>query len=294
MQNKPDMSQVASVIQNATLLEEIGEGGYKVVYRAEFGGRQEALKLVRIPTDPQDPNVREENIRRIKREINILGKCSSDYLVRLGSLAPVEVAISSESYVAYSEELIEGESLSEKIRSGHQPTQEELARVGLVLLDAIAELSRVNVIHRDIKPGNIMATSDNDRPYVLLDLGIAFIIGETHLTQNTYSVPGTLYYTAPEMLELNFRQSLDYRADLYTTGLTLYEYASGCNPFARRGDPQYTTLYRIKNEQAAPLSKARSDLNPAFCRLVDQLLKKLPALRPANIESLIKQVEGYA
>lgn len=217
MQNKPDMSQVASVMPNATLLEEIGEGGYKVVYRAEFGDREEALKLVRIPTDQEDKDVREENVRRIKREIDILAKCSSPCLVKLGSLAPVEVAISSESYVAYSEELIEGESLSEKIRSGHQPTQEELARVGLVLLDAIAELSRVNVIHRDIKPGNIMATSDNDRPYVLLDLGIAFIIGETHLTRNAYSVPGTLCYTAPEMLELNFRQSLDYRADLYTS-----------------------------------------------------------------------------
>jgi len=79
-------------------------------------------------------------------------------------------------------------------------------------------------------------------------MGIAFVVGGTRLTLDSRDVPGTLYYIAPEMLDTNFRQSLDYRADLYTIGLTLYEYATGMNPFARRDEAQYTTLYRIKHD----------------------------------------------
>ena len=97
---------------------------------------------------------------------------------------------------------------------------------------------------------------------------------------------------APEMLDTNFRQSLDYRADLYTIGLTLYEYATGMNPFARRDEAQYTTLYRIKHDTPQPLSTLRPDLDITFCRLIDQFIKKLPALRPANLANLINRMES--
>ena len=293
MQNKPEMSQVDSVVPDANLIEELGEGGFKVVYKAQIGGHEEALKLVRIPRDPGDPTVEEENTRRIRREIEILGRCTSPYLVKLGGLPPTDCHIGGEGYLYYSEELVAGESLRGRIQAGHHPEQAELAELGVCLLSAIDELSGLNVIHRDIKPDNVLATGMNDRPYVLLDLGIAFIIGGTRLTPDSRAILGTLYYIAPEMLDANFRQSLDYRADLYTIALTLYEYASGTNPFARRGDPQYTTLYRIKRQQPPPLASLRQDLDVTFCRLIDQLLRKLPALRPANITELIRRMEGY-
>jgi len=293
MQNKPEISQVDSVIPDASLSEELGEGGFKVVYRAQVGGHEEALKLVRIPRDPSDPTVEEENTRRIRREIEILGRCTSPYLVKLGRLPPTDCHIGEEGYVYYSEELVAGESLRGRIQAGHRPAQAELAELGLCLLSAIDELSDLNVIHRDIKPDNVLATGMSERPYVLLDLGIAFIIGGTRVTPDSRAILGTLYYIAPEMLDANFRQSLDYRADLYTIALTLYEYASGTNPFARRGDPQYTTLYRIKRYQPPALASLRQDLDVTFCRLIDQLLRKLPALRPANITGLIGRMEGY-
>jgi serine/threonine-protein kinase len=151
----------------------------------------------------------------------------------------------------------------------------------------------MNVIHRDIKPDNIIKTDDPVRPYVLLDLGIAFQIGGTRITRNSARIPGTLYYIAPEMLDQGFRQNLDYRADLYTVGLTLYEFASGDNPFAHSGDPQFTTLYRIKTQRPKPLRELRSDLPAEVCRLIDQLMRKLPALRPANLDQLIKEMERY-
>jgi serine/threonine-protein kinase len=196
-------------------------------------------------------------------------------------------------YVIYSEEYIPGETLREMIKAGHLPAKEELAELAICMFKAVHELSGLNVIHRDIKPDNIIKSNDPKRPYILLDLGIAFQIGGTRLTHDSARIPGTLYYIAPEMLDQGFRQSMDYRADLYTTALTLYEFASGDNPFAHRDDLQFTTLYRIKTIKPKPLQELRDDLLTPMCKLIDQLMRKIPALRPANIEKLIKQVETY-
>jgi serine/threonine protein kinase len=293
MQNKPDIKDVAAVVPDATFLAEIGEGGFKVVFRAEVNGAVEAVKLTQIPLDPNDRTVEGTNSHRLRRELDLLAQCQTPCLVKLGQLAIRDCQIGNYKYVCYSEELIEGDSLRLQIRSGYRPNQDELSNLGICLLEAISELARKNAIHRDIKPDNIMATLDGSRPFILLDLGLAFIVGGTNLTINSRVIPGTQLYLAPEMLDLGFRRSLDYRADLYTIGLTLYEYASGQNPFADPGNPPLNTMYRIRHRNPQPLRTLRADLNAGFCALVDQLLKKIPALRPANLSQLIKRMEGY-
>ena len=301
MTKKPALKDVAALLPEASNLQEIATGGYKVVYQGQIAGKTEAIKCVHIPSQNGNGNgnghaedagsIRAENLRRIYREIEILGKCRTPYLVKLGSLAPRECDINQERYVIYSEEYISGESLRIKIKANHRPALAELTGLAGCLLHAVQELAGENIIHRDIKPDNIIGTGQAARPYVLLDLGIAFQVGGTQITRNTAHIPGTLYYIAPEMLDAGFRQNLDYRADLYTIGLTLYEYGTGDNPFAHPKDPQYTTLYRIKTETPKPMAGLRPDLPPAFCELVEQLMKKLPALRPANIPSLLKRME---
>jgi serine/threonine-protein kinase len=293
MKDKPDIKKITQIVQEADDLEEIGSGGFKVVYKGLISGRIEALKLVQIPADENDSTVRDENLRRIVRELDILAKCASPYLVKLGSIMPRPCEIDGIEYVIYSEEYLSGETLREMILTDHRPTKEELAELAICLVKAVRELSGINVIHRDIKPDNIIKSGNPIRPYVLLDLGIAFQIGGTRITRDSARIPGTLYYIAPEMLDQGFRQSLDYRADLYTIALTLYEFASGDNPFAHRGDPQFTTLYRIKTEKPKPLWDLRNDLPNQLCKLIDQLMRKIPALRPANFERLISQMEAY-
>jgi serine/threonine protein kinase len=293
MKDKPDIEKVKKVAPEAGNLEEIGFGGFKVVYKALVSGKIEAVKLVQIPSDESDETIRDENLRRIARELDILSRCTSPYLVKLGSIAPRTCEINALEYMVYSEEYIPGDSLREIILNDYRPTRQELAELGSCTLKAIRELALMNVIHRDIKPDNIIRTNDPIRPYVLLDLGIAFQVGGTRITRNSARIPGTLYYIAPEMLDQGFRQNLDYRADLYTVALTLYEFASGDNPFAHRSDPQFTTLYRIKTQRPKPLREHRTDLPAEMCRLIDQLMRKLPALRPANLGQLIEEMERY-
>lgn len=293
MQNKPDMTHVAAAVPGVSIQEEIGEGGFKVVYRADVSGRTEALKLVRIPVDPNDPTVEETNRRRLRRELELLGSCQTPFLVKLGQVPPSDCQIGGDEYVYYSEEMIEGDCLRARVQPGNHPNQQEVATLGYCLLCAVQDLVSQNAIHRDIKPDNVIATPDSQRPFVLLDLGVAFIVGGTNLTADSQSILGTRWYLAPEMLELGFRQSLDHRADLYAIGLTLYEYATGMNPFSILSDPPMATLYRIKHVKPSPLRTLRADFDTGLCGLVDQLIKKLPALRPANMAQLIRQMEGY-
>ncbi|MCX6644965.1 MAG: serine/threonine-protein kinase [bacterium] len=293
MQNKPDIDKVRAVLPgNVILRNELGEGGFKVAYRAEVDGVIEAVKIVHIPVDLTDATVEEENRRRLRREIDILSRCASACIVKLGQFIPIDCLIDCEQFVIYSEELVEGQSLRQIIKAGHIPSDKELASLGVSLISVIAELENLNTIHRDIKPDNVVKTLDPRRPFVLLDLGIAFVVGGTNLTRDPLLIPGTRPYLAPEMLDFDFRTALDYRADLYTIGLTLYEYASGINPFSSSGDP-LTTLYRIKHINPEPLSRLRNDLDKNLCALVDQLMKKLPALRPANLALLLKRMEAY-
>jgi serine/threonine protein kinase len=293
MKDKPEIEKVKEVVPEAKDLAEFDSGGYKVVYKGLVNGKIEAVKLVQIPSDESDETIRNENLRRIVRELNILSKCSSPYLVKLGSISPRPCEINSVEYLLYSEEYLPGKSLRELIRNEYRPIKEELVALGVCMLKAVKELVLLNVIHRDIKPENIIRTNDPSRTYVLLDLGIAFQVGGTRITQDSARIPGTLYYIAPEMLDQGFRLNLDYRADLYTIALTLYEFASGDNPFAHKGDPQFTTLYRIKTEKPKPLKYLRDDLPAQLCKLIDQLMRKLPALRPANLDQLIKEMEGF-
>jgi len=293
MQNKPDISDVAAAVPSVQFIEEIGEGGFKVAYRGIVNGNEEAVKIVRIPVDPTDDSVEETNRRRLQRELDLLRKCQCPVLVKLGGLPPFDFQIGADVYVCYSEELIEGDHLRSKIQGGYGASQHELATLGACLVSAVTEMASFDTIHRDIKPLNIIATGNPGRPFVLLDLGIAFVVGGTNYTMDTQVIPGSRYYLAPEMMDVDFRHSIDYRADLYTIGLTLYEYGSGINPFMVVGDPLLTTMYKIKHQNPPPLSIHRGDLDKKFCALVDQLIRKLPALRPANLAQLEKRMEGF-
>jgi len=275
------------------------KGGFKAVYFGKRKHLMEALKLVYIPdadgvTDEEKKEIAAENVKRVVREIEILRECKTPHIVKLGSLSPVEATIHDQRFIAYSEEYLDGSDLSTLIRAGYHPDEAELRTLAVALLGAIKELwFSLKTVHRDIKPLNIMKIGDDNRKFVLVDLGIAYKIRDTALTRNPANVPGSLYYLAPEMLQPNFRETLDFKSDLYAAGLTIYEYATNVQPFARRADATGQTLTRILYDRPKPLKDLRSDLPEDFCETIDQLLKKLPALRPSNIDKLVEFMESH-
>ncbi len=264
----------------------IKTGGFKAVYRMETPSGPEAIKAVYIPppSDSEDDvATREQLIARAKREIEALGKCTSPALVKLGSLRPKLHSVEGHDYLIYGEEFLPGKSLDSWIEREYRPSLLELRVLFGSLIGLIRELSRTGYLHRDIKPANVMETGMIDRPFVVLDLGIAFKLQGTELTKGG-GPPGTLHYMAPELLKPNYKDVMDFRCDLYAAGLTVYVVSSGVHPFVQQPGDDYATIYRIMTQRPRPLAELRPDLPARFCAIIDRCIRKKPALRYARLD----------
>jgi serine/threonine protein kinase len=294
----PTVDQLRSKLPTITDAIPLKQGGFKAVYRATIGGHVEALKLVHVPKTSDDEAgelFRKECLGRVTREIQVLADCKSPLLVKLGSIRAAEMDFGGERFIVYSEEFLDGPDLRTLIKQAWKPDETELKLLFVCLLKAIQQLWTLpaRLVHRDIKPDNVVRVGKQDRPFVLLDLGIAFAVLETSLTVDPRHrlPPGTLPYLAPEMLQPNFRDTIDYRSDLYAAALTVYECAAGHHPMAKKPEDMITTLSRVLRESPPSLNSVRADLSKPFCQLIDSMLKKIPALRPANLTMLIRQLE---
>jgi len=292
----PTAEQIQAQYPQVEGIEFIQKGGFKAVYRARVDGKPQALKLVYIPNMQGEEYAEEfrlECLKRVTREVQVLGRCQTPFLVKLGALPPKETQLGNQEFVVYSEELLAGDDLKKLIEQRAKPDESEVRTLAIDLLKAIRELWSMGIIHRDIKPGNVIKLNDPQRPFVLLDLGIAYSVVDTPLTFGAEHrpPPGTFKYLAPEMLQPNFRVALDFRSDIYTIGLTVFEYAAGQHPLAEGQDDMVTTLSRILRERPKPLAQFRPEFSPVVLRTVDQMLKKWPALRPANVDELIARLE---
>jgi len=274
----------------------IDKGGFKAVYRfATEDGGEEALKAVFVPPvgNEEDELRREQLVARAKREIAALGECASPHLVKLGGMEAALRTIEGNDYLMYSEELLPGQALHNWIGQQPAPDYSDLREVFTSLIALIRELSEREYLHRDIKPENIMDTGDASRRFVMLDLGIAYKMHGTDLTR-AGSPPGTLRYMAPELLQPDYKDNMDFRCDLYAAGLTVYVLATGSHPFAPRPEADFATVQRIMKTSPGLLETLRSDLPVDFCRIIDRCIKKKPALRYANLDLVEKALNEVA
>jgi len=269
-------------------------GGFKAVYTMKNARNvDEALKAIFIPRaeSEQERLQRNQLIARAKREIAALSECSSAGIVKLGGIKAEMVELQHADYLVYSEEMLKGEPLASRLAPGSpQMDFESLRLLLLTLVRLIGDLHAINYLHRDIKPDNIMDTGDPNRRFVALDMGIAYKLHGTDITQGP-NPPGTLRYMAPELLGPNYKDSMDYRSEIYSAGLTVYVLASKSHPFAPMPEHAYATLYRIMNTHPQPLARLRPDLPQAFCQIIDRCIRKRAALRYSSIDILINEIE---
>lgn len=270
----------------------VAKGGFKAVFHTTaLGAAPEAIKAVHIPKAATDEEalLRKQIVARAKREIEALAECEGQGIVKLGSLSPVEVSLGGHDYLIYSEEFLTGESLDYWLNSAKTPSYEELHEVMTSLVVLIGELSSLGYLHRDIKPANVMETTNPDRRFVLLDMGIAYKEQGTQLTVG--GAPGTLRYMAPELLQPDYKDIMDFRSDIYSAGLTVYVLASKSHPFAPKPESPHHTAYRILKDTPDPLHSLRPDLPKEFCRIIDRCIRKKPALRYGSVELLLKSLK---
>jgi eukaryotic-like serine/threonine-protein kinase len=271
------------------LVREIGRGGMGVVYEARQVSldRRVAVKIL-SPATGSDA----EPLRRFERESRALAAVEHPSIVAVHCVAEV----AGVHLIAM--ELVRGEPLSKAIpRDGM--AAEKLLDSAIQIADALAAAHRQGVVHRDLKPGNIVVTA-NGRLKVL-DFGLAKLsapaeapvpsaseaITRTRPTTRDGQVLGTMPYMSPEQLQ---GRAVDERSDLFSVGIVLHEMATGRRPFA--GDTWAALASAILRDSPPPLSSCRPDLPGDLGRIVRRCLQKDPERRYRTAADLRDELEA--
>ena len=231
----------------------LGSGGFGTVYAAHDERLDRAVALKLIPANGPAPE-------RSQREALAAAR-----LHHPGIVAVFDAGDDPDGRYLVSE-LVRGRTLDALERDGALSDRDVL-RVGLALADALAHAHERGVIHRDVKPQNVIVP-DEDEGAKLTDFGVAHLAGDEPLTR-TGDVVGTLAYMAPEQAA---GERVDERADLYSLALVLYEALAGENP-VRGGSPAATA--RLVGSVLPTLRSRRRDLPADLCAALDRAL--LPA-----------------
>ncbi len=258
------MPAVTRISDRYELLAELGRGGMGIVWRALDArlGREIALKEVKLPQ-----GLGEEERKLLRRRVMREARTAAG-LAHPGAVTVFDV-IDEEDHIYIAMELIDAPSLSELVQREGPLSPERAARIALDLLDVLEAAHRQGIVHRDVKPANVMITA-NDRAK-LADFGIAVVTDDPKLTASGY-ILGSPAYMAPEQAEGKRSQPA---TDLWGLGVTLYFALMGRPPFGRAHP--IATLQSVLNDDVVPP-------DGPLAGVIGDLLAKDPADRPSPAE----------
>ena len=259
---------VAAIGDTYELEAEIGRGGMAAVYRA----RDLRLKrLVAIKVLPPDLAFREEVRTRFLREAQTAAQLNHPNIV------PIFSVDERTGVVYFVMALVEGESLGGRLTRDRRPPVNDVTRTLREVADALGYAHARGIVHRDIKPDNILLDAATGRAMVT-DFGIARAAeGDSRLTVTGIAV-GTPTYMSPE--QALGERDVDGRSDQYSLAVVAYQMLTGQPPFAASNTP--AMLLKHISEPPAPLSELRPDLAPGLIVAVERALSKKPADRWPN------------
>lgn len=267
----------------------LGRGSFKVAYLAEADDGQRVLKIL---TEPIEADLDEESSsvdalpERLARELEGMSLVDSPHVVKLVA-APAIVQIGGDRYITYEEPFYPGGTLQEKLVAGPLLPEEAETLVRVLLL-AVQDLwDQQAIVHRDIKPGNIVYTVDGDP--VLLDLGIALYTALSGLTDSLGQSPRTTIYAAPEQFELRRFAKIDFRTDLFQIGIVGYKAVTGSHPFLDRGVTDVDS-YVQKLFQEVPVDTSGLNCSSELRAVLGRLLAHRPNRRFRTIAEPLRML----
>jgi serine/threonine protein kinase len=262
---------VGSLVLNRFLIERrIGSGGFGTVYEAWDGRLERSVAVKAIESTGA------RGSRRVLREAQAAARLNHPGIVTLYELGE------QDGNALLVTELVEGSTLAELNREGAL-SDREIGEIGADLCEALDHAHDRAVVHRDVKPQNVLVTEDGEPRAKLMDFGVARLADGVALTAPG-DVVGTLAYMAPEQAE---GRAAGPEADVYSLGLLLYECWSGENP-NRRPSPAATA--RAIGDRPRPLRRLRPDLPRELVATVDACLEPRPGRSP-SLEELGTAIE---
>src|SRR5438270_2255147 len=260
---------VGEVLGNYKITHKLGAGGQGTVYKAvdQKLGRTVVIKVL-----PPELTVKETNLKRFEREARLASALDHPNICTIFDMDEARGL----HFIAM--QYVEGKNVRQ-LCNGRPLELESALRIGIQVADALAAAHARGIIHRDIKSGNIMVTDAGQ--VKILDFGLAKLLDETeaansgiHQTELTeFGIPyGTATYAAPEQAR---GDKVDARADIFSTGVLLYEMLTGTWPF--QGKTSVDVRHAVLHNEPAPLHEARPGGAPPQLQLIlDRTLAKDP------------------
>lgn len=270
---------VGQTLGNYKILQKLGAGGQGTVYKATDNklGRTVVLKVL-----PAELTVKDTNLKRFAREARLASALDHPNICTIFDLDEAEGL----HFIAMQH--VEGKNVRQLV-NGRPLELESALRIGIQVADALTAAHARGIIHRDIKSGNVMVTESGQAK--VLDFGLAKLLDETeaqtsgiHQTELTeVGVPyGTATYAAPEQAR---GDRVDARADIFSTGVLLYEMLTGTWPF--RGKSTVDVRHAVLHDAPKPLAEARPGATPArLQQILDRAMAKEPGDRYQKISEL--------
>jgi serine/threonine-protein kinase len=264
---------VGNILSHYKIIEKLGEGGMGVVYKAEdlILKRNVAIKIlpsfVTAPPDEKTRFIHEARLTSALNHPNIL---------------TVHEFNESEGTAFLVTECVEGQTLTSIIQKGGLPISQVLD-MAIQVAAGIAEAHLHGIVHRDIKPDNIMLSFKGQAK--VMDFGLARLMGSSHVT-TPGSLVGTFSYMSPEQIN---EEDVDTRSDIFSFGTLLYQMVTGEVPF--RGKTVAEMLSSIIRKQPEPFIKYRNDTSPALEQIVLKALEKNPGRRYQSMVEMKADLE---
>jgi serine/threonine-protein kinase len=252
-------------------LQQLARGGQKVVYSAIHPTYGSVVVKLFFKTDA-----------RSQREIGISTEIDLDCVPKIYETGTVTYDGSDTLYLI--EQRVEGEELRKRLKHSEYFSLKEAVDFLEQGLAFIKQLEDKKIVHRDIKPDNIIVSADGK--VYFLDFGIARILGVPSLTKTDAMGPHTPGYAAPEQCN-NRKSNIDSRADLFSIGVVTYECLSGKNPFSEGARSHLDILQWT--ETITPVTfQIPGDNQQQFMGLLSSLMGKFPSQRPRNATQALR------
>jgi TolA-binding protein len=263
------------------LIARVGAGGMGEVWKAEDTrlGRTVAIKIL-----PAQVASDSDAIARMRREARTAAALYHPNIATIHSFEEAE----GQTFIVM--EFVDGEPLSRIIARGPLP-ESEVCRIGRGVAEALAEAHEQGIVHRDIKPDNIIVRGPRVK---VLDFGIAKRVGPESIASDAPTafvtqqgmILGTVHYMSPEQA---LGKPLDARTDLFSLGIVLYEAATGKLPF--RGETVTETITRIVRDEPEPPRVANPSITPGLAMLIERCLRKDREQRIGSAKELSAALE---
>jgi tetratricopeptide (TPR) repeat protein len=261
-----------TMISHYRIIKKIGEGGMGVVYKAEDTKLDRTVALKFLPPHllcDTEARARFEHEAKAASALNHPG---------IATIHEIDEA-DGQCFIAM--EYLEGGSLKARMEKPLSLT--EILALAIQIGEGLDAAHQSGVVHRDIKPDNIMLTRRGTAK--IMDFGLAKLRGVTRLTR-TGTTLGTLRYMSPEQIQ---GKEVDQRSDIFSFGVVLYELVTGNLPF--KGEYEEAVFYSILNETPDPLARYRSDVPEGLQRIVDRALAKDISERYQHADDMVAELK---